>query len=131
MFISKRQKWLDGAAIGASTLCLIHCLFLPVLIILLPSLAAFLAVPEASHVWAVAFAIPSSILALLAGYRRHRRALPSAFVLPGILLLVAGAFAAPSEAWETAFTVSGAILLSMGHALNWRAMRHSAVRFSS
>lgn len=128
MIVSKRQKWLNSAAIGASTLCLIHCLVFPLLIVLLPSLAAFLAVPEAFHVWAIAFAVPTSIAALLTGYRRHRRARPTRFVVPGLLLLGAGAFAAPNEDWETVLTVIGAVLLAIGHAFNWRAMHPSQLR---
>lgn len=128
MTVSRGQKWLDSAAIGASGLCVIHCLVLPVLIVLLPSLTAFLAVPEPFHVWAVAFAVPTSIAALLAGYRRHRRARPTRFVVPGLLLLSAGAFAALSEDWETVLTVIGAVLLAIGHALNWRAMHPSQLR---
>ncbi len=33
-------KWFDGLAVGASVLCLIHCLALPIVIAALPALAA-------------------------------------------------------------------------------------------
>ena len=45
------QRLFDGIAIGASILCMIHCLVLPVLIVLLPTLAAFFMMPEDFHVW--------------------------------------------------------------------------------
>ena len=122
---SSRQRVFDGLAIGASMLCLVHCLVLPVVIVLLPALAAFLAVPEAFHLWALAFAVPSSALALTAGYRRHHWSRPIMIVVPGIALLAFGALAAPTEAAETWLTVPGALLLAIGHALNWRAMRHA------
>lgn len=122
--ISKRQRVLDGLAIGASALCLIHCLLLPALIVLLPMLAGYLALPEQFHVAALAFAVPTSAIALSLGYRRHHKRAAILIVLPGIALLALGAFVAPSESIETALTVPGATLLAIGHALNWRAMRH-------
>lgn len=125
MIIPARQQLFDGLAIGASGLCLVHCLVLPVLIILLPTLAAFLAVPESFHVWALVFAIPTSMLALASGYRRHHWLRPTLMALPGLILLALGALIAPTEWMETSLTVPGAILLAIGHALNWRALRHA------
>lgn len=93
----QRQRYYDGAAIGASVLCLIHCLLLPVLIILLPTLAAFLTVPEAFHLWALAFAVPTSALALGSAYGHYRRVKPALIVIPGIVLLALGALVAPTE----------------------------------
>ena len=86
------QRLFDGIAIGASILCMIHCLVLPVLIVLLPTLAAFFMMPEDFHVWALALAVPTSVLALATGYRRHRRIRPTIIALPGLgLLCFAGA----------------------------------------
>ena len=44
-----QEKWLDNAAIGASGLCLIHCLILPVAVLVLPFLAAALGNLEWFH----------------------------------------------------------------------------------
>ena len=126
-----RQQLYDGVAIGASLLCLIHCLALPAVVLLLPTLGVFLAVPEEFHLWALGVAVPTSILALTTGYRRHRWLTPTLIVAPGIILLALGALVAPSEWLETALTVPGAILLALGHALNWRALRHAATAINS
>ena len=123
-----RQRYYDGAAIGASVLCLIHCLLLPVLIILLPALAAFLTVPEAFHLWALVFAAPASALTLGTAYGLHRSVKPALIVFPGVVLLALGALVALSESMETALTVVGALLLAIGHALNWHGLRQSGVR---
>ncbi|AJP70688.1 MerC family mercury resistance protein [Sphingomonas hengshuiensis] len=120
----RRQYLYDALALGLSLLCLVHCLVLPMLILLLPVLAAYLAVPEQFHLWALALAIPASTIALAAGYRRHRQSRPAKIVVPGIALLAFGALAAPTEAMEAALTVPGALALALGHALNWRALRH-------
>ncbi|MCP4638066.1 MAG: MerC domain-containing protein, partial [Methyloversatilis sp.] len=61
----------ERAAVGASLLCLVHCAGLPLLLAALPALSRMVAIPEALHLWLLAFAIPSSALALIAGYRRH------------------------------------------------------------
>jgi MerC mercury resistance protein len=121
------QQIYDGLAIGGSLLCLAHCLLLPALIVLLPTLAAFLAVPEVFHLWALAFAVPTSALALAAGHRRHRSLMPFLIVAPGVLLLTLGALVAEAEWVETSLTVVGATLLSIGHALNWLALRRAAI----
>lgn len=121
----KERLW-DGLAIGASTICLVHCLALPVLFLLVPTLATFLAFPESFHMMALFFAIPTSLLALAGGYRRHRWLLPAMMVAPGLLLLALGALAAPTAWAETLLTVIGALFLAVGHALNWRALGQRA-----
>lgn len=118
--MSPRQRLLDGLAIGASILCLVHCLLLPLVILLLPMLALVLNVPEAFHLAVFLLAVPTSLLALGAGQRRHRRGSPLAVALPGLLLMAAGLSLARTEGMETALTVAGSLLLAAGHILNWR-----------
>lgn len=119
--------WLfDGLSIGASLACLVHCLVLPLIILLLPTLATFLAVPEEFHLWALAFAVPTSVVALALGYRRHGRHRPWQLGAAGLVLLAAGALLMPDAIAETAFTVVGALLLSLGHVLNWRVSAAAA-----
>lgn len=120
-----RSPPFDGVAIAASLLCLVHCLLLPVIILLLPALAAFLTFSEAFHIWAIAVAVPTGVLALVGGYRRHHSFVPTWIVVPGLALLVIGALAPGAEWVETAFTVAGALVLSVGHVLNLRASRIS------
>jgi hypothetical protein len=117
------QRLFDGVAIGASVACLVHCLLLPVLIVLLPTLAVSLAVPEEVHLWALAFAGPTSAVALVTGYCRHRRIKPATIAVPGLALLAVGALMAPTESAETMLSVAGALLLGLGHGLNWSALR--------
>jgi hypothetical protein len=121
--ITGKQIKLDGIAVAMSALCLVHCLLLPLLLILVPALTAFLAIPESFHRIALLFAIPTSILALAAGFRRHRSSLPIVIVAPGLALLAFGALGVEVPWQETLLTVAGALLLSLGHALNWRSLR--------
>jgi hypothetical protein len=117
-----RQRLFDGLAISASLLCLAHCLLLPLAILLVPMLAAFLTLPEAFHAWVFALAVPTSLVALLAGWRRHGARQPALLAGAGLLLLGAGLVLAPAHAVETALTVAGSLLLALGHVRNWRLL---------
>ncbi|MEO0500023.1 MAG: MerC domain-containing protein [Pseudomonadota bacterium] len=123
--VLQRQFWFDGLATGASLLCLVHCLLLPFVIVLIPSLTTVLTLPEEAHIWALAFAVPTSGIALWLGYFRHRRTWPVMAVMAGLLFLVSGVVAPSTERAETLLTVIGALTLSIGHAMNWRASRHA------
>jgi membrane-bound metal-dependent hydrolase YbcI (DUF457 family) len=118
--VARRQIWLDGLAAGASLICLVHCLVLPMLIAALPLLGAVLNVPESFHRYALALAIPASTGALALGYRRHRATLPTLPGAAGLVLLMLGAFAAGTPAAETALTVAGSLFVAGAHLLNWR-----------
>jgi hypothetical protein len=124
---SKRQRLLDGFAVTASLLCLIHCLLLPLLLIAIPVLATMLIVPEAFHAVAFAIAVPTSLLALGTGYARHGRPGPAMLAIVALGLLGIGAFAIDSETVERIVTSSGAVLLAAAHLLNWRGASHPPV----
>lgn len=115
--------WVERAAIGASTLCLIHCTGLPLLLAALPALSSLIHVPESFHVWILAFAVPSSAPALLSGRSRHRRAYPLLAGIAGLVLLATGALLLLGGSWETPVTILGSLCLAVAHVANWR-LRH-------
>lgn len=116
----RRQRLLDGFAVTASMLCLIHCLLLPILLIALPVLATMLVVPEAFHTIAFAIALLTSLLAMASGHARHHRFGPVILAAAGLMLLGIGAFAIDSETAERIVTSVGAVTLAVAHVLNWR-----------
>lgn len=124
MTSGRRQRWLDGFAVTASVLCLIHCLVLPAILVALPVLATMLAVPESFHAIAFALALPTSALAIASGYRRHGRRWPFVVAGIGLTLLGTGAFAIDVEVAERVFSTAGAVLLAVAHVGNWRALSH-------
>jgi hypothetical protein len=114
--------WLDGAAIGASALCLVHCLGLPVVAIAAPALAAWLGAEEHVHAALLLLAAPLALLALGRGWRVHHASLPPLLGLLGLLLMVA------ALAWhdlDQPLTVAGVTLLAGAHLLNWRLHRRA------
>lgn len=119
--------WLERAAVGASALCLIHCIGLPLLLAILPALSSLLAVPESFHVWVLAFAVPSSTLSLFTGGHHHRRAYPLMIGAAGLVLLATGALSLLGGRWETPVTIMGSLCLAYAHIANWR-LRHSGHR---
>jgi len=113
-------KWFDGLAVGASALCLIHCLGLPILIAALPALAARLDLGEGFHLGLLAIALPVSAYALGEGWRRHRALTPLFVGAAGLTLLAAGLAFEDWVAVETGVTVAGSLLLAGAHVANWR-----------
>lgn len=115
--------WVERAAVGASALCLIHCAGLPLLLAALPALSSLIAVPESFHVWVLAFAVPTSALALFTGRRHHRRVYPLMIGAVGLMLLAFGALLLLGGRWETPVTIMGSLCLAFAHVANWR-LRH-------
>jgi hypothetical protein len=113
-------SWFDGLAVGASVLCLIHCLALPIVIAALPALAARLDLGEGFHLAVLAFALPVSAVALGEGWRRHRGLTPLFVGAAGLVLLAAGLAFEDWVAVETGVTVAGSLLLAGAHVANWR-----------
>jgi hypothetical protein len=126
-----RPRLADLLGITLSLTCLVHCLALPLLVLLAPALGTWFAMPEWVHAAILMLALPAATFAMTDGWRRHRRALPVLLAGAGLGLLAAGL--AAHEGWlaladpETAdrlLTSMGAITLATAHVLNWR-WRHN------
>lgn len=124
--IGSGHGWLDGLSVGASLLCLIHCLALPILIAALPALARTLDLPEGFHLLVLAAAIPTSAVALAGGHRRHGALVPVFTGIAGLVLMTIGALFTSRAATETALTVAGSLLLAGAHIANWRLRTRAA-----
>jgi len=117
--MSKSTSWLDGAAVGLSALCLVHCLALPLLVAGLPFLAQF---SEGHlHVQMLVIVVPLSVVALGLGFRHHRQVWILLVGTLGMLTLYVGATLAHESLGLTAdriFTIVGAIVLATAHFYN-------------
>ena len=118
------QLFTDKMAIGLSLLCAAHCLILPLMVVLLPSLAAMGLENEAFHRWMLAAVIPTSLFAFAIGYKRHQQ---NRFLVLGalgvLLLILAVVLEDAGELYEKAFTLIGASFLVYGHYQNYQLCR--------
>lgn len=112
-----RDRW-DQAGIGASLLCVLHCLLAPVFITALPAVAA------AEHQTHSAFAVIILLFGMLAfipGYRKHRRkAVPGAGIA-GVSMIILAALlpeVESAEVLETLLVLVGGITLISAHLRN-------------
>ncbi|EQB16885.1 MerC domain-containing protein [Novosphingobium lindaniclasticum] len=112
--------FVESAAISASTLCMIHCLALPLLLFLLPGLLGTFFQSELFHIVALGLVVPAALAAFLLGYQRHGAVGPALFGVAGIACLVMGVFLPIAPLSEVGLTVAGSALLVAGHAWNWR-----------
>lgn len=118
-----RQNLLDRWAIGLSALCLVHCLAIPVTLLVLPLFAHDLISHQSAIHWILlVLALPLSAFALARGYRRHRY-LP--VIIAGVVgigtMFVGVAHLAGINA-ELPLSILGALCLVYAHVQN---MRHS------
>ncbi|RZM37437.1 MAG: MerC domain-containing protein [Sphingomonas sp.] len=111
---------LDSLAVCASAACMIHCLALPVLFAALPALAAWFDPGESFHRIVLAFAVPTSAVALIGGWRMHRAAPPLILGTVGLALMTLGLICAGRTAIETILSVTGSTFLAAAHLANWR-----------
>ena len=113
----------DKTAISLSLLCTMHCLVLPLLAVLLPSISALPLTDEIFHVWMVIAVIPISTYALTMGCKNHKRYQIILIGSIGLLVLCVVAFFGHDllgEELEKAFTVIGAIIIATAHIWNYR-----------
>lgn len=122
----RRTNMIEGTAVSASVLCLVHCLALPVLLLLLPGVIGLFAQSEAFHYVALALVLPSALAAFWLGYRRHGDWRPVPLGLLGVTCLVVALLPGIGEGFEIGITVGGSLLLIAGHAINWRLRARAA-----
>ena len=122
-----RPRLADLTGILLSLTCLIHCLALPLILLLAPALSRWIALPEGVHAAILLLALPAAAVAMRDGWRRHRRLVPAVFAVAGLSLLALGLSAhegwiavANPEAADRLLTSVGALALAAAHLVNWR-----------
>ncbi len=122
-----RPRLADLTGLVLSFACLIHCLALPLLLLLAPALSRWVALPEGVHAVILLLALPAAAIAMRDGWRRHRRIMPAILAAAGLGLLALGLSAhegwiaaADPEAADRLLTSAGALTLAAAHLVNWR-----------
>ncbi|RCJ15947.1 hypothetical protein A6S26_06545 [Nostoc sp. ATCC 43529] len=114
---------MDKTAIALSTACAIHCLFLPLVVVMLPVFAWTYVGSEDFHRLLLWFVFPISALALIQGCRRHKDRIVLSFGIFGLALMSATVifgYEILSEEGERVATVLGATSLAFGHFRNYK-----------
>lgn len=116
---------LDKFAIALSGVCLVHCLIAPVLVTLLPifSMTAFVE-DLLFHKLLLWLVLPTSVIALFLGCRKHKQWLIVGTGVLGMAILVAVALF--GHEWfghtgEKIATSVGGLVLALSHYFNFRA----------
>ena len=125
---------MDKSAISLSMVCVLHCIALPFLAILVPQLTAYWFAGEGFHQTLVYVVLPTSIVALGLGCRRHRSYRVLAWGGIGLLILV---FAASyghdlfGGMAEKLLTLLGATFVMIAHFRNFRLCQSEDCEHSS
>jgi len=111
----------DQLGIIASALCLIHCILTPVVLSLSAVWVHYLPAEERFHRVLAAMVAAIGCIAIIRGYRKHRRLRVFGLMVGGLGLIFAGAYLGnrlPSHTAEMAVTMTGSGLMIAAHLTN-------------
>jgi hypothetical protein len=115
-----RSGTLDSLGMAASLLCMVHCISMPLLISVLPTLGlSFLEGHLAHHLLAF-FVVGFALAAVLPAYLRHRRSAVLVSMIVGVGLVLMATFGAGTvlpESYELPLITLGNMLVVFTH---WR-----------
>lgn len=115
------RQWADRLGVWTSALCVVHCLLTPLLLSLSAVAAHFLPAEESIHRSFALLVALFGTVALLVGFRKHRRAIVLIMLLGGLSCIAGTAWFGdrlPSHAVEVAITFCGSGLMIAAHRLN-------------
>jgi hypothetical protein len=122
--MTKLQMLSDKLAIGFSMVCVVHCLVLPILIILLPPFSGLFALDhEMFHQWILYAVLPISIAALMMGYLHHRSYKVFVVVSIGLALIILSTTLGHDvlgETGEVVVPILGSMVIAFGHFQNYQ-----------
>ncbi|MEM0984696.1 MAG: MerC domain-containing protein [Pseudomonadota bacterium] len=113
----------DASAITLSSLCIAHCILLPIAVPFI-SVAGAVAEMEWLHKVFVAAAIPISAFAMIRSADLPGRMAFTQLAVLGLAMLVAAAFVPALHDFERVLTVAGALSLAIAHVWRWKAHAH-------
>ena len=111
----------DRLGIVASAACVVHCVATPLLVSFSAVLAHLLPGEEKTHRYLAVAVAALGALAVLRGYRSHRRASVPALMAAGLSFIVTGAWFGdrlPSHTLELLVTLLGSTLMIVAHRRN-------------
>jgi hypothetical protein len=114
-----RFGW-DVFGVGASTLCLIHCVLTPIALSFAPVLSEFLPGDTAVHRVVIVLVVAIGLLAFIPGYRKHRKLVVFLPMVAGVWAIALGPFGISfmGPLAEKCITILGSTLVITAHGLN-------------
>ncbi len=127
--------WADRLGTCASSLCAVHCLLMPVLITILPTIGVGFLASSKFEWMMIAIASFFGVFACIQGFKKHQRAITFILLIAGIAILLCSrlAHAGSTEAccaihtstastypMHSILSVCGGILLASSHLFNLR-----------
>jgi hypothetical protein len=118
------QVQTDKLAIGFSMVCVVHCLVLPILLILLPPFSGLFALDdEMFHQWMLYAVLPISIAALIMGYLHHRSFKVFVVGSIGLVLIILSTTLGHDvlgDTGEVVISILGSMIIAYGHFRNYQ-----------
>lgn len=117
---------MDLAGVFASSLCMVHCLVMPIILALLPVLARPLMEHDSLHIGLAGFVLFFCICAYLPGYMKHKDRRLLYVGAAGLALVFFATFQARywGEIAEVVILTMGNLLIVFGHLLNRYLLKH-------
>ena len=114
-----RFSW-DTIGVGASTLCLIHCVLTPIAFAFAPVLSEFLPGDTFVHRVIIVVVVAIGLFAFVPGYREHRKWIVFLPMVVGVWAIGLGAFGGSfmGPLAEKCITILGSTFVITAHGLN-------------
>ncbi len=113
----------DKFAIGLSLLCALHCLALPLFMLLLPTVSVVFLKDEGFHFYMVMMVLPVSSFALWIGFKQHHNFKVIVLGFSGLIILCITVMVGHEllgETMEKLLTLLGSSLICYSHYLNYK-----------
>jgi MerC mercury resistance protein len=117
----KLQIQLDDVGTFISGLCLVHCLGLPVLLALAPTLMHAIPGDEDTHRFLAFLVVSAGLPSFWRGFRKHRKKNVLVAGMTGMAIILGALFIGDrfaSHSVEIAMTMLGSSFLTVAHLLN-------------
>ncbi len=127
---SKVVGFMDIAGVLASTLCTIHCVLMPIIMVLLPVIAKPLMQHDFVHVGLAGFVLTFCLMAYVPGYLKHHDKRLIWIGISGVSCVFFATFVARQwgEIVEASIITAGNTILIFGHLLNRKLLAHLRCR---
>ena len=121
------QKLFDTIGLTISGTCVMHCLFAPVTLILLPVFGLTVSQEEVLHEIFLYLIVPSAIIAITMGCKKHKDYSVAILATTGIILLVYAVVTHDTNTEQTVevLTLFGSALVVLSHLRNFLLCRQN------